>query len=1420
MRKIKNLFLILLVLITLVSCGENNNPPVTNTISVTPNVTTVELKDTEVLDYNYTSLFTITENDKNVEVLSSYIDTSSLKKEAGTYKVTCTYQETKASVTVIVTVEEKVYELTLAKNEIEVNKSLWNTYDYLSLFEATIDGEIAEITADMIENNIEQTKGTYTYKVTFNGIEKTLTVHIIEVHTLEVIPAYQVFEITLNKAKTFDYTKLFNLYVDGVITKVTTDMINLSSIQNLVVGNTYKVTFDTTINGLNAKSYVEIKIVDEVETIINAKNVTVYPNGSYIDLTTLFSITRGDEIIPVTLDMITGFVDYSKVGTNTITLEYEGITKETIVEVKRGVIIDYATSDTITITKGTSVETYDFMSDFVVVINGVKFKNISNSYLDLSNVDFNTVGTYVVKLKIPYNDQALGLQGVKFTYYEKEITYVVSKNKYEIKVLNEVVELDKTVTKYNPFDNLKVTINGRNQTLTKNKDYVDIITCFAKELSTPIDLTSTGTQNVKIAVYANGVDEDPIIVEFKVVVVLDIVITSKDGMIVSGGTLYTKDLFTITENNKEVEVSNEYITGLFDPFTPGVYEVVINYKNIEKTAKIVVLNSKMMGTYKTKQTTIPKESDDDEGTYGEVTRLKDLTISKDGKITVNGYSAKIEEIIDENNFIISVLNNKQRLIYNNGIIVIDPLNTHKMQFNEYSRPLVYFHEDMYKVNKCYIINYGSSYVLSETYMSYSIDLLKVTNKETEAVLWYALKVQLIEKNSADTVYDVTYGDASIPSDYNFEVSDDVEGVLTFNGEQYKFTMKDDSTGKVSKDVVNRKYTNMTFTGKVDGVDAKLTSNQYEGFTLLVNNKTVFSINSFNISSMKNGGIDYENDILFFYDSTDTIYSYKIKLNVQKKTFEVVEKDNLFGKYVNENIYLFFDGYGTGIANFNTNSYYTTEFKYEVKNKDVKITYLNTKSNFEYENESTFYMDTFNNVLTSKSFMNDESNDLPFENQNITSGAIIRINSYVVGADSDTVAKRKMLENITIITKDGNLSDSEKASCINTSRIKFSTPGFYQFTITIDVNGESVVAYYAIQVIEAIYKENPVVGEYVSGVITKNNSLSIDEYGRATLIYSDLIFNGNVTINDDNSFIIKASSDTKGNITITGKLLQNNIVYIECGGAIAFSNYYTTGSVSSTGNGKMTLHKIIASGVETYLLFDGKSTSGNFVECSVVSDNIYKLEGQNILYYVKIASFDDEKTGLVVADEYRGTYTSNNETLVIDGFGGASSGSSSGTYTLNGSVATVVLGSSAAAYRLDKENKTFEKLNIVLDNSLVSGKTYTASYSFACSGYYYTAITKFTFSRSGNVTIVSTSEDHDSGSEGCTEDSYNPVFASKTGVVGTYSVSGNQLIIKVNNYTFTFTITDIINVDDLVTKTTTLDSSEHGFFSIGTVFSLE
>ena len=83
--------------------------------------------------------------------------------------------------------------------------------------------------------------------------------------------------------------------------------------------------------------------------MINAKNVITYPNGEFIDLTTLFEITSGNQVVPVTADMVSGSIDYSQVGINVVTLTYLGEQYTATVEVKRGVIINYTTSDTVII---------------------------------------------------------------------------------------------------------------------------------------------------------------------------------------------------------------------------------------------------------------------------------------------------------------------------------------------------------------------------------------------------------------------------------------------------------------------------------------------------------------------------------------------------------------------------------------------------------------------------------------------------------------------------------------------------------------------------------------------------------------------------------------------------------------------------------------------------------------------------------------------------------------------------------------------------------------------------------------------------------------------------------------------------------------------------------------------------------------
>ena len=236
-------------------------------------------------------------------------------------------------------------------------------------------------------------------------------------------------------------------------------MIDASALVGAVAGNDYEVVITVTEENTTRTASAVVTVIEESQLVINAKNLVVYPNSEYVDLTQLFSITKGGETIPVTADMVLGSINYNAIGENVITLNYQGETRTAIVEVKRGVIITPAYAETVVVKKGTEQEKYAFENDFKVLINGIRFTAISE-YINTDNVDFSVAGEYTVTIKIPYNDQKLSLSGVKFTYYEAELTYVVVESEYSLSVKEETVVLPLGTQSYYPFNNVRLVING------------------------------------------------------------------------------------------------------------------------------------------------------------------------------------------------------------------------------------------------------------------------------------------------------------------------------------------------------------------------------------------------------------------------------------------------------------------------------------------------------------------------------------------------------------------------------------------------------------------------------------------------------------------------------------------------------------------------------------------------------------------------------------------------------------------------------------------------------------------------------------------------------------------------------------------------------------------------------------------------
>ncbi|MBQ3571773.1 MAG: bacterial Ig-like domain-containing protein [Clostridia bacterium] len=1433
MKKLIKLILLAMMLVTfaLSACGtpgggeenSSSSAPVipAEVVSVTATEGNVEVEDIYLDQHDFTAYFEITVNGATVEVKEEYLDLTNLKKEAGTYVISCNYKQESASKQV--TVIHNDYSLSLSQSEITVNKAYALDYDYLAFFTAQINGERVAITQDMVESNVSAIPGVYTVKVTFGDKSETLTVNVTNQHDIVVAVTYKVCKIAITELNNFDYTTLFSLFVDGKAVPVTTNMLDLTALEGVTVGKEVEIEFSYTLDDSTARKSAKVAVVSQSELVINAKNIQTYPNSGAIDLTSLFTITKGDQIIPVTQDMISGSIDYSKAGDNTITLTYGGKTATANVEVVIGVIISYKTADTIVILKGTNKQNYAFEKDFSVIINGVRFTIIS-SYIDVSNVDFNTVGSYTAKLTIPYNESSLSLSGAKFDYYEKEITYQVVENEYELSVKEERVTLPKGTTSYNPFRNIDLTINGLMQTLTDNPAYVDRISCYAKVISTPIDFNSIAVQRVVVEVYVNGVNATPVTVEFDVIVQSDVVITSTNKVVFTDTTVMATDLFTVTKGGKQVEVTFDMITGKIDVFKPGVYTVEIDYLGLTESATVVVLSKEMQGTYRTNLYTIPDRYFDEEvTTKGHV---GPMSISETGEITIKGVKAEVLDAIDEKTIVFKYKSNIHTLYYENGIIVIDPDNAIKLNYYEDKRPYIYFNEKTWTISRKFVLNSTENYVLDNNYGSYSLDVFILENKQTKEKLTYALKIHLVSKIMSDTVYELSWGEGAFAEGFSGQTGE--TSIFTMNGLSYSFTLSDPGTGKIARpEDAQKLYAGMTFRGTIDGQNATLSADQYQAFTLRIGTTQIFKASSYEIASMTNGGVDYiKQEVMLYYVDVrdDTFYSYKFKVDPVAKTFEYIAHDSLLGYYETDNAYVMFDGYGSGFINFNSKSYATTDFTYSKLDNIVTITYKNVNSTFAYGKSAQFSVDFFGNKLT----VHDGLGLTPsavLVNRYIQSGIIVNVNIETIGKATKTVAMPELLRSIEIITKDGALTDDQKVSYLDTKKVDFTRAGFYQLTVNAEFYGEKITAYYAIQVLDKVNEGSPLISVYGAGVIYPQNSLIIDEYGRLTIACDNGVYVGAIKI-ADNGFSAEVYGKN-GTSSIEGELIANGLVRVRATGALSYIDYYTTGRAYIVGRGTTILRAFELSGGNVYILSQAEtSASGEIAQVEVLSGtavmavgSILKISTPSGETFVKIAEMGNVRTGLTFADGHRGTFTGEGESLQLDGFGKAVYGSTAGTYVLNGNYKiTVYLNNNPTVYQINLANSTYKKIDVAFDSTLVAGKKFTADLYFFCGEYMYLATTTFEFSANGKVTVTSLSSEHDSGDESCVTDKYAPDFCPSGTAQGTYGVNGTKVTVTVNGYTFVFNISNVVVVNELVCENNGgLQSDAHGYFAIGNTF---
>lgn len=1409
---------------------------VSDRVVITASCKSVTIEDYELDDYNFAGLFAMTVNGVRTKVTDEYIDKSQVSVDK-IGSVICARGLASESITVIVL--KNVYDVQVKQNELTIHTSIVEDYDFAALFTATHNGALVAITKDMITSNVTADVGQYAVTVALRDASKTLVVNVTDVHQVVCVRNYPNFELQIDQIDAFDYTRLFALYVDEKPVKVTTAMTDITALNNAEIGETYQVTLTyTDVDGNVTTAAASVKVVAEASVQIAARNAVTYPNATPVDLRSLFTITDGIDEITVTSEMVSGSVDYSKAGDNVITLTYGNYAPVTaIVTVKRGVVIN-TRADVITVRKGTDKERYFFEDDFELVVNGVKIPNVF-PFLDVSSVDFTTVGEYTATLTVKFNDKEFTptlaesnkpSSQFQMQVYTAEIVYKVAESVASVSFNVNPIAINVNDTSFRPLSNISVIINGARQTLVTDVNLVKPLCCYAEVVET-VDPTQIGSQRVVIKLYVDGLDSEPQLVEYVVHVQSTAKLTAYDAMIFVGDTIYTKDLFAINDSGVNVAVTNDMISGNVDVFTAGLYQAELSYQGAKAIARIAVLEQSVKGIYATYATTIATEADEDEEgwTTTEATssrRYGEMVFTNGKNITVDGVALTVLQVIDEHTLIVKWGTNEYTMYMFDGIIVLDPDNTLKLSFSNIKRPLVYFNESIWNMdldNGKLIVNYGSQHVLANSFSSYTIEVYTVTSKLDNSTRRFALYVRLSAKTSADTIYVVNWGDASLDDDF-VQVSGG-EGTLTYGNNTYNFTMQGYVTGKINRDSDNGpKYTG-TFTNAADNSKLQITTGSRITYTNGIGQRLV-DVTIYELANMRNGGLDLNNNAVFVYatDASNTDrkwYSYKFILNPDTMTFVLIEKDSLYGFYTLGNSYVFLDGYGTGHVNYDMTGGNSLQLTYEYNpdNHEVRLTHFNNEAYPQYGNGATFYLLDTLNVLIGKELYDGSLVGKEFCNTHIVDGAIVRFDSVNV---CKTV-RDDIIDYIEIITRDGKLTKDQKKSIVNVRTVDRFQSGIYQITVKITVGGQELICYYAVQAFIELTPEPALAYAYSQAVVVGERcALTVDKFGLATIAYDGEKYVGNVTYYGDSRFVVRAKSANNVNVILTGETAADGIIYVACTGAVNFFDYFTTGTSAFAGNGEYVLRKITVNNVDTFIWATSLSSTGSIAQAESLGNDTYVVTSGATTVAVRVVDWNNGKTGLQLSDNVRGSYANGDGALTLDGFGGATVNGNQFRYVVNanGSV-TCISGNNVAVYGINRNNGTFQQLDIAIDNTLVQGKAFSASYVFVCESAPYSATTTFTFRANGAVTVTSASAEHDSGEDQCTDDIYSPPFVASKSQDGTYSVVGNKVTVSIKNtngnFTFTFEIVDLTVANRIICVSTNVDGNAHGYFKTGTVF---
>ena len=1390
-------------------------------VFIQANKTKVTIKDIEVKTYDYTKLFTVTVNENETEVKPEYIDASNVLTLPGTYTVTCEYSGASAKVKVEVT--ETPIIATALEAEVSVYVGAVSEFEPKALFAITLNDEEYEVTDDMITGEVKPAIGDYVITLSIGSKTASVTVHVIGDHIIKIGSAYSEIDIAPEDIASYDFINDFYIYEDGKPVDVNSKNVTLdtSALTGAAIGDKCEISVSyVPADGKGgATKKVKVNVTSVGSIAIKAYNAEIFESDT-LDLTSLFEITDNGKTVEVTDDMIDGFVNFGSADECEITLTYKNLTRTATVKKITGVSIRYASGEVVSVKKGENKDAYDFAGDFEVYIDGIRFYGIA-VWIDTKNVDFNKIGVYEALLTVKYNDVKVSYSGPKFAATKtKTIKYNVVPSVYELKLPEKAVELGADAASYDLVSDIDLKVNGYRQNFTKNRKEVGMLTTYYEVVSAP-DLTVTGSHKVAINLYVYGLDYDPVTVEYTIVVKNGIKIYSDDKSVFTGETIYAPDLFRIYENGKAVNVTPDMISGRLNPFVAGEYVLTVEYKGVTRSATVYVISSEYVGDYQTADKTISKEAvEGEDGDLAEDAKpsveIGDMEIGRDMSIYVHGVKAENVTLTDYG-FDFKLGTNAQQAYYENGVCVIIPLNELKMLYSDYNRPLVYFKRGTWAIADYLAVHYsqkGSS-VYGSTTTGYSIFLYKIRNTKTNELSWFALKVTLESKTSSDTFYSVNYGFIDFPADFSSKTAG-VTGDFELSGSRYVFTVSERGKGIINRIGTSTPFANSSFTGVFDGKKATLSIGADHQPKITVGGLTKLSMNvsefhpEYNYYSISDGyyiiyGLEIPNSSgtsstwetdFFTEEINDTnkdsvkLFSYKFILDVDNNTFTLAERDDYFGLYKNgEGRFVFLDGFGNGIVDTTKGRTGQYGFTYTVTGGLLTVVYDDPSNNLS-QKQGVFALDSFGNVLTVQSGGKEFEKGDELTNAYITRGAAVTLTKSVfhVGDSKDSV---------TNAVKIVSANDADYTVTVDTTKIHMSYAGFYLLEVKLKNNDTSEVLTkrFAIQVVAATLTAGEGFARNYGDSISGLTSFSLTAYGEAEFVYGGTTYAGFATVTGEKLYA-KLHAAYKGNVTLKGEINDDGILMLEIvtpGGAL-LTEYYNYNAVFYAGNGKFVLRSFATSKGTVFYISSALSVLGDKIELkttdgkavtalTVGSVVTFDYEGKN--YVLRISKLGDEKSGLEVSDQLGGNYaglSGKGGTLSLDGYGSGTLDGVRGTYYVYSDIEDgnrlVFTTTSGAVYRLEV-GTSGERLGKFVNYDAVTEKDFEGkSYTGNVSDYSVTAIVTMKFESGGKVTLASSA----SSSGGyVTKPDYDGT--------GTYSVSGETIVISVNGYSITLKFSD-------------------------------